>query len=363
MKVKASSQRLQYLDWVRGLGALIMLQGHVFDSFTRPDLKDTGVWRFTQLLGGMPPAIFLFLTGITFAFLLDSLGRKPLSSKQKIWGALQRSGYLFFLAFAFRLWMWFSQFFAPWRDLLRVDILNCMGFALAAMSLTAVWKTARRAKLCAAMGLAIAFLSPVVSQMDWRGMPWMLRAYLIPDHNFFGFFPWGAFLVFGVAAGSAIRAIPEQAMGKAMAWSAGIAAAAIAACHYCAEAPFSIYAKSDYWLDSPALILTKTSVTLLLLSFAFAWTRSFASVGWSWVRQFGTTSLLVYWVHIELVYGRWMWYFKDALTLPQAAVVAVLVILLMLGLSRLRTNWPEARAWLDRAGWWMAPRLDEASGD
>src|SRR6185437_4984730 len=107
MKVKASSQRLQYLDWVRGLGALIMLQGHVFDSFTRPDLKDTGVWRFTQLLGGMPPAIFLFLTGITFAFLLDSLGRKPLSSKQKIWGALQRSGYLFFLAFAFRLWMWF----------------------------------------------------------------------------------------------------------------------------------------------------------------------------------------------------------------------------------------------------------------
>ena len=32
MKTKSSLHRLQYLDWVRGLGALITLQGHVFDS-------------------------------------------------------------------------------------------------------------------------------------------------------------------------------------------------------------------------------------------------------------------------------------------------------------------------------------------
>src|ERR1035438_5542495 len=106
MKVKANSQRLQYLDWVRGIGAVIMLQGHVFDSFTRSDLRPGEAWRFSQLLGGMPPAIFLFLTGVTFAFLLDSLSRKPLSQRQRVWGALQRSGYLFLLAFAFRAWMW-----------------------------------------------------------------------------------------------------------------------------------------------------------------------------------------------------------------------------------------------------------------
>ena len=363
MKVKASSRRLQYLDWVRGIGAAIMLQGHVFDSFTRSDLRPGAAWRFSQLLGGMPPAIFLFLTGVTFAFLLDSQSRKPLSQRQRVWGALQRSGYLFLLAFAFRLWMWGSQIFAPWRDLFKVDILNCMGFSLAVMSLTAVFRTAQRARICAGIGLAVAFLSPVVSQMDWSRVPWMVRAYLIPDHNFFGFFPWGAYLVFGVAAGSAIRAIPAEAMGKAMAWTAAGAAAALAACHYCAVAPFSLYAKSDYWLDSPAQILTKMSVTFLLLAFAFAWTRYFAGEGWSWVRQFGTTSLLVYWVHIELVYGRWMWYFKDALNVPQTMVVAVFVILLMLGISTLRTYWREVRVWLRDAGWWVTPQWDEASGD
>jgi len=34
-----SSARLRYLDWTRGIAALIMLQGHVFHSFTRADLR------------------------------------------------------------------------------------------------------------------------------------------------------------------------------------------------------------------------------------------------------------------------------------------------------------------------------------
>ena len=35
------------------------------------------------------------------------------------------------------------------------------------------------------------------------------------------------------------------------------------------------------------------------------------------MRQFGTTSLLVYWVHIELVYGRWLYFWKDSLSVPR----------------------------------------------
>ena len=48
-----------------------------------------------------------------------------------------------------------------------------------------------------------------------------------------------------------------------------------------------------------------------------------AGDGWSWVRQFGTTSLLVYWVHIELVYGRWLWFLKNSLTVPQTIAAAL----------------------------------------
>src|SRR5579885_3386037 len=103
MKTKASSYRLAYLDWVRGLGALIMLQGHVFHSFLRNDLRGGGPYILSQFVGGMPPAIFLFLTGVTLAFLMDSAERKGMRPARRVFAAFRRSGYLFFLAFAFRL--------------------------------------------------------------------------------------------------------------------------------------------------------------------------------------------------------------------------------------------------------------------
>ncbi len=364
MKTKSSLQRLQYLDWVRGLGAVIMLQGHVFDSYLKPELRPGGAFTFSQFVGGMPPAMFLFLTGVTLAFLMDSCERKGMPARGRVAAALGRSRYLFGLAFAFRAFEWVAGFpVSTGADLLRVDILNCMGFSVAAVSVMALFRTAERARLCAVLGLAIAFLSPLISQIDWSGVPWMIRAYIIPDRRFFGFFPWGAYLTFGVAAGSAIRAIPAHAMERAMQWTALAAGAGIAACQYFAQAPYSIYTASDFWLNSPAQVLTKQSVTLLMLAFAFAWTQYIAKDGWSWVRQFGVTSLLVYWVHIELVYGRWLWFFKDSLTVAQTAVTAVLVILLLLAISTAKTYWVQVRAALVEMGWWFTPSPAPASGD
>jgi hypothetical protein len=347
MKIKSSPQRLQYLDWVRGLGAVIMLQGHVFDSYLRTDLRSGGAFTWSQFVGGMPPAIFLFLTGVTLAFLMNSSERKGMPPGQRVWTSLRRAGYLFFLAFAFRAFMLVSGIpVSTWSDFLRVDILNCMGFSIAALSLTAAFRTADRARFCAVLGLFIAFAAPLISQLNWSGVPWMLRAYIIPDHRFFGLFPWGAYLAFGVSAGSALRLIPAERLARAMQWTALAAAAAIACCQYCAHSNLSIYAASDFWLNSPAQVLTKQGVILLMLALAFAWTQYVARDGWSWVRQFGTTSLLVYWVHIELIYGRWMWFFKENLNVPETVILSVAVILFMLGISVAKTRRGELRTWL-----------------
>src|ERR1035438_5955621 len=116
-------------------------------------------------------------------------------------------------------------------------------------------------------------LSPVISQMDWSGVPWIVRNYIIPDYNGFGIFPWGAYLAFGVSAGSVIRAIPRDATGRCMQWAALLGGALILVCQYMANSPFTIYAKSEFWLNSPAQVLTKVGVLFLMVSFAFLWTR------------------------------------------------------------------------------------------
>jgi len=353
MKTKTSAYRLPYLDWVRGFGALIMLQGHVFDSFLKPELRPGGAYVLSQFVGGMPPAIFLFLTGVTLSFLMDSSERKGMAPATRALTAFRRSGHLFGLAFAFRLQLWIFGFPAPLTDLLKVDILNCMGFSIAALSVMAFLRTRQRIGICAAAGLAIAFASPLVTGLHWAAAPELIRNYIAPSKVAFGFFPWGAYLAFGMSAGSLIRTVPRDAVGRAMQWVALTGGATIIACQYLAQAPISLYAKSDFWLDSPAQVLTKQGVTWVMLAFAFLWTRfGVAGDRWSWVRQVGTTSLLVYWVHIEMVYGRSLWFLKNALTVGQTVAGAVLMILLMVGLSAARTNWSRISQTLSEFFWY-----------
>jgi hypothetical protein len=363
MKTKSSADRLHYLDWLRGLGAIIMLQGHVFHSFLKDDLRGGGPFLLSQFVGGMPPAIFLFLTGVTLSFLMDSTERKGLAPVSRVTAVFRRSGYLFLLAFAFRLQMWLFAWPAPWTDLLRVDILNAMGFAIAAMSLVSLLRTAERARVCALLGFGIAFASPLVTQMNWSWAPALVRSYVIPDYNSFGFFPWGAYLVFGVSAGSLIRITQADAMERVMQWGALLGGVLVLTCTYFANLPFSIYPQSDFWLNSPAQVLSKLGVTLLLVALAYLWTRYASNGGWSWVRQFGTTSLLVYWVHIELVYGRWLWFFKNNLTVAQTAITAIAVILLMLAISTAKTKRYRLAPTLANLGWSFGPKPERVPGD
>jgi hypothetical protein len=363
MKTKTSARRLEYLDWVRGLGAVIMLQGHAFHSFLKPELRAGGPYLLSQFVGGMPPAIFLFLTGVTLAFLMDSTERKGLTPRERVSIAFRRSGYLFLLAFAFRFQLWLFAGPAPWTDLLRVDILNCMGMAIAVMSVMAVLRTAERVRWCAIAGLAIAFASPLISQMNWSALPSLVRNYLIPDYNFFSFFPWAAYLAFGMSAGSLIRTIPAEATGRAMRWAALAGGVLVLASQLAARLPYSIYAKSEFWLNSPAQVLTKQGVTFLLLAVAFLWTRHVSRGGWSWVRQLGITSLLVYWVHIELVYGRWLWFFKNGLTVPETMMTALSIILLMVAISTLKTHRQRVAMALAEMGWWFTPKPERVPGD
>jgi len=194
-------------------------------------------------------------------------------------------------------------------------------------------------------------------------VPRLVQNYLVPDYHFFAFFPWGAYLAFGVSAGSLIRVTPHEAIDRVMQWAAIVGGALILACQYFGNIPFSIYAKSEFWLNSPAQVLTKQGVTLLILALAYLWTRNTGRDGWSWVRQLGTTSLLVYWVHIELVYGHWLWFWKGNLNVPQTVAAAIALILLMLLLSAAKTYRRRIATAISQMGWWAGPKPERVPGD
>jgi uncharacterized membrane protein len=333
-----TTDRLAFIDWTRGLAAVVMLQGHTFHSFTRPGLRDKGPYTLSQFVGGLPPAIFLLLTGITFAFLMDSQESKGAPMKKRILAALKRSRYLFILAFLFRLQLYiFGYPTSPASELLRVDILNCMGMAMLVFAPMAVFTTLERVRLCTVLGMVIAGLSPVLRTIDFSFLPSLVTAYFVPSYAGFPFFPWAAFLAFGMAMGSVIRLAKPENLERVMGWTLGVGIGLTMAAYQLANLPYSVYSKVDFWLDSPALITFKLGVVLSVLSVAYLWMRT-GVVRWSLCRQLGMTSLLVYWVHIELVYGRWFGFFKEKLDVAQVVVFTLLLIALMAGLSVLRTR-------------------------
>jgi len=359
-KVKVTG-RLAFIDWMRGLAAVIMLQGHTFHSFTRNDLRGGGPYLLSQFIGGLPPAMFLFLTGITFAFLMHSKERQGVSGRQKLLAALRRSGYLFLLAFLFRIQLYiFGYPSSPASELLKVDILNCMGMAMLLFAPMAFFSTVERIRLCTVLGIVVAALSPLITALDNPRVPWLVHAYFFPSLNYFGFFPWAAFLAFGMAAGSILRTVNPEQMNRAMLWAMSIGVGLVIAAQYLSNLPYSFYPKSDYWLNSPGLTASKLGIVLCILALSFLWVNAGAPQRWSLFRQLGTTSLLVYWVHIELVYGRWFGFWKEALTVQQVVFFSIALIGLMTLLSILRTRRKSIGSFFQPA---PVPERRAASGD
>ncbi|MCX6597928.1 MAG: heparan-alpha-glucosaminide N-acetyltransferase domain-containing protein [Acidobacteria bacterium] len=354
-----SAPRLGFLDWARGIAAVIMLQGHVFDSFTLGDQRQQSMFVLSQFIGGMPPAIFLFLTGVTLSFLMDSQERRELGAWEKLKGIAFRSRYLLLLAVLFRFQLWLFAFpNAPWTDLLKVDILNCMGLSVLLLAPLGWIGRTDRMKWSLLAGVAISVASPLVANADWIGVPELVKSHLVPTTTAFPLFPWAAFLAFGTGIGTMIRIVSTRDMGRLAQWWALVGIVLVFGSQYLSGLPYSLYAKSEFWVDSPWLVLIKLGLALLLLSIAYLW-NTHVSVGWSWVRQLGTTSLLIYWVHTELVYGRWLYELRGHLNMAQTAMLALTVILAMLGLSVLVTNWAAIRGWVAQRGIDFAPTPTE----
>lgn len=354
---RAPSARLPFLDWARGLVAVIMLQGHTFHSMTRKELQDASPYVFSQFLGGIAPAVFLFLTGVTYGFLQTRNELKEVAPREKWLGALHRAGYLWVLAFAFRIQLWaFAMGQSPWTDILKVDILNCMAMTLTLLSPLALLSSRRRIQMGMLASLALAFAAPVASDWGAGPVPAPVAEYFLPSYNYFSVLPWGAFVALGIAFGTLLRRTEPEQIGRTLQWSALAGFALLLIGRYFADFPYTFYAKSEFWLDSPTLTLMKSGIVLLLMAGAYLWNELQPVGAWSWIRQLGTTSLLVYWVHIELIYGRWLGFWKQNLNAGQAACVAICLILLMLALSTARTTWP---TWRHRLlpRWYAPPRL------
>ncbi|MGH9780008.1 MAG: heparan-alpha-glucosaminide N-acetyltransferase domain-containing protein, partial [Candidatus Acidiferrales bacterium] len=68
-----TKERLDYIDWMRGLACLTMFQTHCYDSWLIPTARNTEFFGWSQLIGTLPAPLFLFLAGVSLALVIDRL--------------------------------------------------------------------------------------------------------------------------------------------------------------------------------------------------------------------------------------------------------------------------------------------------
>jgi uncharacterized membrane protein len=285
-----------------------MIQAHVLDSWTRLDARDTWQFSLAVLAAGFAAPLFLFCAGVSVALSAGSQLRRQGNGAAAARVVMRRGWWIFFLAFVFRLQAWLLGWSHDPRSLLKVDILNVMGPSIVAAG--AVWGLShtRRAR-CATFAVAtaiVAFASPVVHAtplLDF--LPDALEGYLRPplSSGWFSIFPWTGFLFAGAIAGVLLNDIQSPGEESRLnAWFAG-AGAVTALLAFGASFLPSVVGPSEFWGNAPSFFFIRTGILTGTIPLAYLWQHVVVRGGWSPMQQLGRTSLFIYWIHVEMVYG------------------------------------------------------------
>jgi uncharacterized membrane protein len=305
-----AAARRPYIDWTRALALLVMIEAHTVDAWTQVAARQTLAFRHAMILGGFAAPMFLWLAGVSLVLFAASVARRERSRAAAVDAVCRRGLEIFLLAFLFRLQSFVLTPGGPLVSLFRVDILNIMGPSIVAAGV--VWGLARTTKGLVAsyvtMAIALAMLTPVVRASTLvNDLPTWVQWYLRPAAGYTTFtaLPWAGFVFAGAAVGALLAHIREAAMEHRLhMWLAGAGGALVAAGFYAATLP-TIYRQSSFWTSSPTFFMIRVGALMLAFAAVYALAHLAGRQGMAPgpLSRFGRSSLFVYWIHVELVYG------------------------------------------------------------
>ena len=310
-----SPSRRPYLDVLRGIAVLVMIEAHVIDSWTRDADRQLHYYRQSIVLGGFAAPLFLFVAGIGVAMSASSKARRLGDEHAAARMVRNRGLQIFALAFLFRLQSLVLSNGEAWT-LLKVDILNIMGLTIAACALlwTAVHGARARAALFAAVSGVLVFTSPFVRSLPALArLPDPIEGYIrpIPGLTNFSLFPWAAFVTAGAVIGVVLDAARTPAADRRANVWIGLGGAALAFAAWRASFLPPVDPRSAFWSTSASFFFIRLGVMVAGLGAVYLWEQRPSVLRlpgrpeqrFSPVQTLGRSSLFVYWIHVEMVYG------------------------------------------------------------
>lgn len=399
--------RVEFVDALRGLAVFFMILWHTADGWLKEEVRSGAAWTAIRLMGGLAAPLFVFLAGVGAAMALGTLeSPKRQQTANRI---LRRGLQIVALGYLLRLQFWAIDslailkptslaicilLFLGWlailhtlglspyrwlparlrspsrwvgavglilvavgymgvhtyfgtrlRGVMRVDVLQCIGISVVAVSW--LWRHRDRPALSFACAICIALLTHAMREAMPGELPPFVASYLAvwPSEEgpwtYFPLFPWMSYAFAGAATALAWKEREPRALSLLVQLAMAIVVGA---------AVYEGLPHVHQWMQA-----TPEAVQPLRVLYRLAWIFGLSAIvqalftfaprlGFpNWMRcagllVIGRASLLIYWVHLEFAYGISARLVRKDLSIVQWLVGLSFVLLLSYIVAKIRTR-------------------------
>ncbi|MBN1652230.1 MAG: DUF1624 domain-containing protein [Deltaproteobacteria bacterium] len=292
--------RVIYVDLLRLVASLQMLQGHSIDAVLAFHYRQGAIYSVWSFSRGLTSVAFLFVAGL--AFELSTLRRfeRHKANKRAVRKRFRRAvtlialGYLLHLPVAALFASTPSATAKALGEFFIADVLQCIGVTLAFLELLVVLASNRAVVMitCFITAVVLMAVSPLCGNLESTGA-WgvILNYFSVSSGSLFPLVPWSAHFLLGVVIGGITGSARDRNGEAALLFTTSIL--------------FVITAFVLQAVSGPAVLsshLLRLGLVVLVSAF-LAWTACKQERLPFWLEFLAGETLIIYVFHILLVYG------------------------------------------------------------
>jgi uncharacterized membrane protein len=349
---RGRDSRLIFIDLMRGLVMLIMIEVHVVNSMMSASLRENHLFNVLNFINSLVAPSFIFISG--FAFYLSSRVRidEFRRFRWEFWRQLGRIGLIWMIGYQLHL-PYFSLrnifIYSDRNQLLHfygIDVLQCIAFCLLCVFVLRLILRSEKTFLIVVGALGVFFVAGAAPayRIDFTAfLPVPVAVYLnVAHYSLFPIFPWFGFMSAGVVfAGMFTRAHEQgrelQVVSKAFRAGMALALPAAAVIVLCT----TVFPVFDDLRPNPLFFTARLGCVLAILALCHSYCRERSSL-FPPIMYASRESLIVYWLHLQRIH-RQLW---NSTSLEHAAAGSFSFLQCMgVTLALIAITFPAAWAW------------------
>ena len=348
----SSKNRALFIDLLKGLALVVMIEVHVFNALLIPEIKNYWWFRYLNFVNGLVAPAFTFTSGMVFILTLTKSGDELRKFGKTFWRRLSRIGLIFLAAYTLHIpffsfkKVFINTNFQTLNSFFHVDVLQAIGSGLLVLLIARLLIKNNNTlfNFCAFMTLFIVFFSPFAWKIDFlKFFPIGIANYFNRMHGSqFPIFPWWNFIFAGAFTSKFYLMAKEKKQEDFFAKQLiiiGTAFFLISVLLINVLFPENLASI----IPHPFFFLERLGVIYLLLGIGYFYIERKQNYN-SILLDVSRESLLVYWLHLQFlyrdlfttkgIYNR----FSGKLNVLEATIVTILLIVVMMIIAKFWGN-------------------------